>query len=273
MHLNFLPILFLSFTNFYQSSVKNNFDSSDYLYNLPYVSMPRSYVLTPNGNSVSTVQNTTDLSSSQIAECNSFVSSICPNAIFLSGPTNKYNCHSYAWYMQNHFYNTHWMPSPDTYVSDYSYTPIYSNVQVGDIICYINSSGAKIHSGRINQVLGGTSNNVCGDSNLYQVTSKFGMCGLYSHRGDECPYTSYYSDAYGENLATSVQYFRISSSHSHSLNYISHSNYQHFVFCSCSMAYYENHDWESNNKSSGDEQEYVPSYTCTKCGRTAIYPY
>ena len=273
MFQSILPIIFLSFTNFYQSTVKNNFDSFDCLYNSPSVPASRSYVLTPNGNSVNTVQYTEELTSSEIASYNSYISSMCPNAIFLSNPTNRYNCHSYAWYMQNPIYNTHWMPWPNTYVSDYSYTQLYSNVQAGDIICYINSSGEKIHSGRINQVLGGTSNNVCGDSNLYQVTSKFGTCGLYSHRGDECPYTSYNGNASGGNLAVNVQYFRISSSHSHSLNYVSHSNYQHFVYCSCSMAYYESHDWESNNKSSGDEQEYIPSYTCSKCGRTAIYPY
>lgn len=234
-----------------------------------------SSVKTPNNSTVTTIDYSQfELTDSQKADCNYYVSIHFPNASFLSSATVLYNCHSYAWYMQDSTYNVHWMSDPALYISDSSYYRIYSNIQVGDIICYINSDGDNIHSGRINQVIGGSSNNVCGNSNLYQVTSKWGLYGLYSHRGDECPYTSYYYGASGEDLATNVRFYRISTSHSHSLHYISHTKHTHLTYCSCSMACYESHDWISNNKGLGnDNPDYVPGYTCIKCGMTSNFPY
>lgn len=233
------------------------------------------HVLTPNGSSVLTYNRSPEeLSDSQKAYYNNSIANNYPNATFLSTATRLYNCHSYAWYMQDDTYNNHWMDDPNIYISDLSYYRIYSNYQVGDIICYYNSNGAKIHSGRISQMLNGSANSVCGNSNLFLVTSKWGQCGLYSHRGDECPYTSYNSGASSNNLATSVRFYRISTSHSHSLNYISHTKNKHFTYCSCSMAYYENHDWESGySQLKTDGPNYIPKYVCAKCGRTSTFPH
>ena len=120
-----------------------------------------SSVLTPNNSSVSTWDRTSDeLTPSQISYCDSVIANDYPYATYVSSATRMYNCHSYAWYMQNSQYNLHWMDNPTTYVSDNSYYQVYAGVQVGDIICYIKN-GSKIHSGRIYQILGGSPNGVC----------------------------------------------------------------------------------------------------------------
>ena len=227
-----------------------------------------SFVYTPNNTAVATTHTTTEgLTSEEISNSISEMAIYFPNATLLANPTSKYNCHSYAWYLQNSDYNFDWMSNPGNYVSDYTYYRVYAGIQIGDIICYINSNGHKDHSGRITGIYSGTSNGICGDANLYQVTSKWGAAGLYSHRGDECPYT--YPYASGIHLCSTVQFFRLNSSHTHYWQYISHNNYYHFCYCSCSCNLYEAHTWVSNSKS----QEGVPGYICSKCGKTAIYPY
>lgn len=249
----------------YDTRFSSYFDNCSDGYVLP------SYVYTPNNTQVDTLDRTNDdIDYWQMLTLNNQIAADYPNAIFLDNATNKYNCHSYAWYMQNSQYNLHWMNSPSQYVLDFSYSQVIVSPQVGDIICYINSNGQKIHSGRITQVFAGSSNGVCGSSNLYQVTSKWGGYGLYSHRGDQCPYTSY-GGATGNGLAVMVLFYRLNSSHVHSWNFYPHNNYQHYGYCSCSQVIFENHNWISISKDEGEKG--LPTYLCLVCGKTSVYPY
>ena len=265
--LKFLPttiMIFASLSGNANTASFSCFSNSRYL-------VP-SYVYTPNNTQVSTWDRTNEeFTSSEIATANNYISNHYPNASFLANASKIYNCHSYAWYMQSSQYNFHWMDSPSNYVLDNSYYKVIVGPQIGDVICYINSNGTKIHSGRIQNIYAGTSNNVCGSSNLYQVISKWGEYGLYSHRGDECPYTSYNSSASGNNLAVTILFYRISTSHTHSWTYVPYNNYQHACYCSCSEVVYEHHIWVLQSKNKDDKGN--PSYICQKCGKTSVYPY
>ena len=124
-------------------------------------------------------------------------------------PTTSYNCHSYAWYNQNTSINDTWISFPTAYYIDCSYESI-NTPRMGDIICYYDSNGTQtevddinLHSGIIVGLSGESSNGNCGDSNMYIVKSKWGMEGLYTHKGDECPYTSSYG-----GTADYVKYYR-----------------------------------------------------------------
>ena len=263
---------FLSVTIIMFASLSGNMKSNNFLSPSDSRTLVPSYVYTPNNTLVNTWDRSDEeLSLSEVTYYNNYISSHYPNAIFISNATRIYNCHSYAWYMQSSQHNKHWMDSPSNYILDNSYYQVVASPQIGDIICYINSDGSKIHSGRIENIFPGTSNNVCGSSNLYQVISKWGIYGLYSHRGDECLYTSYNSEAYGENLAITVVFYRVSSSHTHSWTFVPHNNYQHAAYCSCSEVVYENHVWISINKNQDDKS--IPLYLCQICGKISIYPY
>ena len=101
------------------------------------------------------------------------------------------------------------MNDPSNYYTDWSYEE--SDGDIGDIICYFDSSGFNLHSGVIIGELEGVSNGVCGNSNLYTVRSKWGNWGLYEHRGDQCPYTVPY-----EGTASYVKFYRV---HQHKYTY------------------------------------------------------
>ena len=241
-----------------------------------------SYVYTPDGDPVPATDHTidTDYTASEIADRNAQIAALnLSDVTLLSNPSLKYNCHSYAWYMQDSSHNHYSIDNPSVYTTGYSYNRIYVGIQAGDIICYYNYLGVPIHSGRITSVLGGTSNGICGDSNLYQVTSKWGLgFGLYSHRGDQCIYTSccnFFSSP--SDIASEVRFYRIVSSHNHSWSYIQHSKYAHLKHCLCSTAIYEGHNWVSNSKDNSCEEEEsekgTPSYICSQCYQTAIFPF
>lgn len=122
----------------------------------------------------------------------------------VADPIVSYNCHSYAWYSQDITTNDVWIGYPNAYYdqNDMSYE-IVSEPRIGDIICYFDTDLAtekqNIHSGIIVDYADTNSNNVCGDANKYLVQSKWGMQGLYTHKGDICPYVS---------DADEVKYFR-----------------------------------------------------------------
>lgn len=123
-----------------------------------------------------------------------------PNATKLATATVSYNCHYYAWFNGD---DSYWYDSsnPQTDFSDGSCVEVTSP-SAGDIICYFDANGNNIHSGVVVSVSSGTSNRVCGNSNLVTVKSKWGTAGLYQHRGDQCPYTSTYGGS-----AVSVKYY------------------------------------------------------------------
>lgn len=137
------------------------------------------------------------------------------NAVKISRSSAKYNCHSYAWYSQNTAENTYWINEPLNFYDDSNEYVVVTTPRAGDIICYFNAAGKNLHSGIVVFYVGGTSNGVCGNSDLVYVQSKWGPSGLYEHRGDQCPYTT---EAYGydeltqnqkeESIAASVKYYR-----------------------------------------------------------------
>lgn len=153
------------------------------------------------------------------------------NVVGISLPTSKYNCHSYAFYSQDTENNDCWISDPTPYISDKSYIEISEPIS-GDIIAYFDdmdtttsSDDDWIHSGIISEVLTGTSNNVCGNSNLVNIISKWGQYGLFSHRGDECIYTTTYGGA-----ADYVKYYR---RHYHNYSMTYYTSRTHIMTCEC----------------------------------------
>ena len=100
-----------------------------------------------------------------------------PDSVVVSGISKDYNCHSYAWYSQNHLTNDIWVRSPSAYMTDGSYSS-HTTIAVGDKVYWNNGS----HSGIVSGLGGGTTNSV-------YVTSKWGPYGLFRHRISDCPYT------------------------------------------------------------------------------------
>jgi hypothetical protein len=131
-----------------------------------------SCVYTPNGSSVSTYVHTTELTIAEINTRIAWDQQNFPNAVILRNPTQKYNCHSYAWYSQSTS-NIMWInhPGDDTYWLDGSYYDGYFPVY-GYKISYTNGD----HSGIM-------------DYNGY-VISKWGDHCLMKHYFTQCPYPS-----------------------------------------------------------------------------------
>lgn len=118
--------------------------------------------------------------------------------IELRAPTISYNCHSYAWYSESES-NIYWIDYPESFLDDGTYIKT-AGWNEGDKIVYFKN-GTPIHSGVITAVDGNTLSNIT-------VTSKWGLCGLYEHRGDDCiymeddniTYTIYRLCTHSENL-------------------------------------------------------------------------
>ncbi len=189
------------------------------------------YVYTPNGTPVLVLINT-EFTEAEIEYIQSQIDYFFPNVIEQAQITNIYNCHSFAWYEQNAS-NIYWMPNPSAYYMDYSYEESTGNV--GDIICYFDSTGFNLHSGIVIARQSGTPNGVCGDANLVTVLSKWGGAGLYQHQGDYCPYVSTYGGS-----ATYVKYYKL---HIHTFVYTSYEDY-HLGICSvCGAQQFSNHSY------------------------------
>jgi len=172
-------------------------------------------VQTPRGNSVIVFRALNEMNSNLINQINYEFDMSFPNASRISTASAKYNCHSFAWYRQDTS-NPFWMNDPSEYYNDNSY--VESTGRIGDIICYYDRNGTNIHSGVVISRLQGPSNNVCGDSDLVTVESKWGAAGLYQHRGDQCPYTNPYG-----GVASYVKYFTRRPTHNH--HYTIYDNY------------------------------------------------
>lgn len=123
------------------------------------------------------------------------------NPINNSGPTVKYNCHSYAWYQQS---------SPFWWIYSYNsngYSSVnMQNANINGIIVYFNSSGNNIsypldysHSARIISKIYGSSTVIS-----FNLRSKWGASGLYNHTMENCPYYFYPDETY--NIADRMYY-------------------------------------------------------------------
>ena len=141
------------------------------------------YVYTPAGTPVSVIADRTEMSSGEIYYANWWVSNYYPNATILAGPTNKYNCHSYAWYWMS-TYNIYWMNDPSAYMWDgssvyYGTTP---GIRISGLRMYYPGEHSAYMTGRY------PSNSTSyGD---ITCKSKWGSLPLMSHKANYCPYTS-----------------------------------------------------------------------------------
>ena len=147
-----------------------------------------------------------------------------------------------------------------------------------DRICYFSSSNVNVHSGIIVSTSGmTTSNNVCGTSNMFIVQSKWGQCGLYEHRGDECPYVTV--NSFCPNPATYVKYYRFSfgNHQQHSYTYQTYNSTKHIQTCDCPTgaadyspcgSLYLNHNFVLYNDFglNANLPDYIPRYICSDCG-------
>ena len=149
----------------------------------------------------------------------------------ISTPTNRYNCHSYAWYTQNYNANYYWMDDPSNYYLDYSYEP--AQAEENNILCYfsdeyivlldgtiIQHSKVNTHSAIITDIDAGFNKNNNETLDCVTVNSKWGAAGLYTHKGDDCPYVEdsmsridiFYTDENG-NIVSTNGYLIYSFSH------------------------------------------------------------
>ena len=90
-----------------------------------------------------------------------------------------------AWYSTAGQY---WLDSPILYWTDGSYS-LSSGPTVGGKIVYKKTNGTVTHSGIVSVVYSGASPGInYNHVDLVDVTSKWGMLGLYRHAGVCCPY-------------------------------------------------------------------------------------
>lgn len=172
-----------------------------------------SYILTPNKSGV-IVYYDVEMELGEIEDWNQAGDTLVPEANRIADSSAVYNCNSYAWYSRTTS-NCVWIRDENIhpYIDDGTYEEINGIGDVGDIIFYFNSNNENIHSGVVIAKTEGISNNICGNSNLVTVRSKWGEWGLYEHRGDQCPYTSTYGGS-----AVYVKYYRVHFNESVSLS-------------------------------------------------------
>lgn len=142
-----------------------------------------SSVSTPNGTSVSAKYNQTwtDISRQYLqnrdydyAYARSLeMLEVYPSATMIRNPSPAYNCHSYALYSQAST-NLYWIDDPSAYFTDGSY--VTATAAVGNIAVY-KTGNTIIHTGIFTSA-----------GSVWQVTSKWGFCGLFRHNVADCPY-------------------------------------------------------------------------------------
>ena len=136
------------------------------------------YVYTPNNTAVE-VYVLPEMSSQLIQAINNDATTTYPNATYVSTATQKYNCHSYAWYLSSTS-NTYWMEDPSAYMSDGSYVSA-STTYTTKKLFYHPSSAASWHSANMYDVTSST----LGQND---VISKWGRGPLMIHKVYYCPY-------------------------------------------------------------------------------------
>lgn len=187
--------------------------------------------------------------------------------LLLSEATVKYNCHSYAWYSQDYDQNLFRMEDPTPYFDCGSValnSHEESNGSIGDIIVYFDELGVPIHSGIVVKTLSGTSNGVCGNADLKIVQSKWGDGGLYTHRGDVCPYSYSYNQTPSE-YAFYIKYYKLKN-HEHSWDVNFYNNTYDEMKCSgCSLTMYHNLTCVD------DGNDITHSFSCSFCGGLGMY--
>lgn len=135
-------------------------------------------VYTPNRTPVTVTDNyaIADWTAEEKQALNRQEAEAYPNAILISDPSKRYNCHSYAWY-NNTFSNYYWMDDPSPYMTDGSYH-----------IGFGTSTGFKAYwtTASHSAIIVSVANNVA------TFESKWGSLGVYRHTASNCPYRGSY---------------------------------------------------------------------------------
>ena len=165
-----------------------------------HIVLNRDNIFAPNGTAIQfAYYGNNSISPSDESNYHNAIVGCFPSLInsCVSPANDAYNCHSYAWYMQNASTNHYWIDYPNSYLSDDSYIEVY-NVRAGDILCYvayglnyskgycdiceyISHSAIVVSEDGFNIHDNNTLNNV-------YLISKWGAYGVYVHEGDECYY-------------------------------------------------------------------------------------
>ena len=112
----------------------------------------RDYIYAPNGSVINyAVYKNNSIQPSQYESYHSEIVEEFPSLVnsCISPANDAYNCHSYAWYMQNASSNHYWISYPNSYLTDDSYYEV-TNVQYGDILCYYAVGYYPINNGKNN---------------------------------------------------------------------------------------------------------------------------
>lgn len=133
-------------------------------------------IVLPNGETVEAwYDRRPDLNAAEVLSNNTVNGAAHPTATRVGEPTRKYNCHSWAWYIQSTG-SKYWINDPTPFQSSGNgYVRVYSGYRPGDIIRYTSDD----HSAIIQSLLG---------NNRYRLISKWGEAGLYEHNSDGSPY-------------------------------------------------------------------------------------
>lgn len=146
------------------------------------------FVMTPNGTQVPVEEKEELYSESVRAAYNDLLGTLYSVVLIESG-TSLYNCHYYAWHLNGNtdYFMYRWMPNPSAYMTDGSYTLVYSgnintphcstNVRYGDIIFYGSTDN-----------LDSTHSAICIDTTItdgalrsLHCISKWGVNGIFDH--------------------------------------------------------------------------------------------
>ena len=176
-------------------------------------------VNTRDGTEVTVYEASRDLTNQEISAYNSYISTYFPNISTLSGPSSRYNCHSYAWHEQSTS-NTKWINDYYGYGDVYEYvndlhSEILTTPVVGCKVVYFDSDNKICHSGIVTAI-SGTS---------ITVKSKWGKMGLYSHLMNDVP--SDYQNTPTQVLCVFIKY----NDHSNTLSYDQHKHYYTCSYC------------------------------------------
>ena len=199
------------------------------------------------------------------------IASAYPNAVLFGHATNRYNCHSFAFYAQQPAYRNYEIYGEEiedilsAYFTEVSFTDVVPGDRILYYSCPSGTAGGDYleHSGIVSKKISGSSSysgNLTGLDKVF-VNSKWGKYGLYRHVGNYCTY----ADQQGSLAIQKIRFFHINYSHTHSYSYSSDSTY-HFKQCSCGC-FYEEHTFVPYNIPTSNllSPQYIPGWRCNQC--------
>lgn len=107
-----------------------------------------------------------ELTEDEVAEAREMAIEINPNAVEISPPTARFNCHAFA-YADKHG----WFNHPERFMEDDFDQLSLASARKDDVLVYM-SDGTLMHSAKITRVVSGT---------IVELESKWGELALLSH--------------------------------------------------------------------------------------------